>query len=140
MEDLARQALGDEHAHLASNLAAATADCPLVTVVGGQLLAQNAVPPELLERENDFRRVVLDRFHDEMLGQIGEHVDAGLARELLTLVSALGPVSIEADQVIGRIAEDLGLEPHAVRDLIAVLEEAGLFLARGRLRRAIPTF
>lgn len=138
VEDLARQALGDEHAHLASNLAAATADCPLVTVVGGQLLAQKAVPPELLERENDFRRVVLDRFHDEMLGQIGEHVDAGLARELLTLVSALGPVSIEADQVIGRIAEDLGLEPHAVRDLIAVLDEAGLLLARGRLRRVIP--
>lgn len=138
VEDLARQALGDEHAHLASNLAAATGDCPLVTVVGGQLLAQKAIPPELLEREVDFRRVVLDRFRDEMLGKIGEHVDAELARELLVLVSALGPVSVKDDEVIGRIAEELDREPHAVRDLIAMLEEAGLLLARGRLRRVIP--
>lgn len=138
VESLAGQALGERHAHLASGLAAATADCPLVTVVGGQLLAQRAIAPEVLEREADFRQVVLDRFRDEMLGRIGDGIDAGSARALLVLISALGPLSLAEDQLIARIGEELGLDAHAVLGLIAALEQAGLLLARGRLRRIVP--
>ena len=60
--ELGRQALGAEFEHLAEQLAAATWDCPLVTVVGGQLLAQKAIPPDLLERDEEFRDTVLDPF------------------------------------------------------------------------------
>lgn len=72
VRSLAAQALGPDYEHLAEHLAAATADCPLVTVIGGQLLAQRMVPPELLERQADFRETVLDRFRDEMLGRLGD--------------------------------------------------------------------
>ena len=137
VESLAREALGD-HAHLAGHLAAATSDCPLVTVIGGQLLAQRAVPPELLESETDFRRTVLDRFRDEMLGRLGDEVDATAASEALVLVSALGPVMIDNAAIAKRMAEDLGVEPHALRSLLSQLEQAGLLIARGRLRRIVP--
>jgi len=138
VESLARQALGEEHAHLADHLAVATADCPLVTVIGGQLLAQRAVPPELLEREADFRRTVLDRFRDEMLGRLGEEVDPAVAREALVLVSALGPVMIDSVTIIERMAEDLGVEQHTLHTLVSQLEQAGVVVARGRLRRIVP--
>ena len=64
-----------------------------MTVIGGQLLAQQAVAPELLERHAEFRMTVLDRFRDEMLGKLGDEVDAQAARDALVLFSALGPRS-----------------------------------------------
>lgn len=138
VESLAREALGEDHAHLAAHLAAATADCPLVTVIGGQLLAQRAIPPELLESETDFRRTVLDRFRDEMLGRLGDEVNTAVASQALVLVSALGPVMIDNATIAERMAEDLGVEPHALRSLVSQLEQAGLLIARGRLRRIVP--
>jgi hypothetical protein len=135
---LALQALGPEYAHLAEHLAAATADCPLVAVVGGQLLAQRALPPELLETETEFRQTVLDRFRDEMLGRLGDDVDADIARETLVLISALGPVSVRSDMTIDRMAEDLGVQSHALRTLLSQLVEAGVLIERGRLRRIVP--
>jgi hypothetical protein len=138
VDSLAREALREDHAHLADHLAAATSDCPLVTVIGGQLLAQRALPPELLDNETDFRRTVLDRFRDEMLGRLGDEVDAGAASEALVLMSALGPVMVDNPTIAERMAEDLGVEPHALRALLSQLEQAGLLIARGRLRRIVP--
>jgi hypothetical protein len=135
---LAVQALGPAYEHLAEHLAAATADCPLVTVIGGQLLTQQAVAPELLERHDEFRMTVLDRFRDEMLGKLGDEVDAAVAREALVLISALGPLSIENAGAIERIAADLHIEEHELRSLLSQLEQAGVLTARGRLRRIVP--
>ncbi len=135
---LARQALGETQAHLTERLAAATADCPLVTVVGGQLLAQRAIPPELLEGVDDFRYVVLDRFRDEMVGLIGDEVDQELARELLVLLAGLGTLSVENVTALERMAEDLKVEAFELNDCLAKLEHAGLLVARGRLRRIVP--
>ena len=67
--ELGRQALGPEFASLAEQLAAATWDCPLVTVVGGKLLAEKAIEPELLERDEEFRDTVLVRFRDILVGE-----------------------------------------------------------------------
>jgi hypothetical protein len=138
VETLARQALGSELQHLAEGLAAATADCPLVTVVGGQLLASRAVPPDLLERQSDFRQEVLERFREEMLGRLGDDVDRDAARKTLALLAALGPISIENGRLIALIAEEVGQEPDLFLSLLSQLEEAGLLRARGRLRRIVP--
>jgi hypothetical protein len=135
---LAVQALGPEYEHLAEHLAAATADCPLVTVIGGQLLTQQAVAPELLERHAEFRMIVLDRFRDEMLGKLGEEIDAAAAREALVLISALGPLSMENARAIERMSTDLHIEEHELRALLSGLEQAGVLTARGRLRRIVP--
>ncbi|GAB1545423.1 hypothetical protein NUACC21_80990 [Scytonema sp. NUACC21] len=52
---LASQALSDNYPELVDKLATVTKDCPLVTVVGGRLLAEKAILPSLLERDEDFR-------------------------------------------------------------------------------------
>jgi hypothetical protein len=137
-EDLARQALGPQHQEYASALAAATADCPLVTVVGGQLLATRAVPPRLLERQQDFRDEVLTRWEDEVVGCLGSEFDATTVAGALRLVAALAPLSVADQGTVALAAEELGIDPPAVVRLLGELEDAGLVLARGRLRRIVP--
>ncbi len=138
MEDLAREALGDEHAHHATALAAATADCPLVTVVGGQLLARRAIDPRLLEREEEFRDVVLSRWQQELLGELGSGVDRALAAGALRIVAALAPLSVVDEPTLSKVADELGCDVPSLRSVLGELEAAGLLIARGRLRRIVP--
>ena len=137
-EDLAVEALGSELSALAPKLAASTADCPLVTVIGGQLLSAEAIDPALLERNQEFRQTVLDRFQDEMLGRLGPTVDAQSARAALALFAALGPISMESEPLLTAMAGELGLELHELRALIDALLQAGLIVAIGRFRRIVP--
>ena len=94
--ELGRQVLGAEFASLAEQLAAATWDCPLVTVVGGQLLAKKAISPKLLERDEEFRHTVLTRFRDVLVGDVGDRIDPKLCRSLLDLIAAVQPIRLAA--------------------------------------------
>lgn len=137
-QSLAREALGAEHATHAYSLAEATADCPLVTVVGGQLLAKRALSPELLERQDDFRAVVLDRWRDEMLGRVSDRVDTRIAALVLRQLAALAPLSIEDDSTLRAMALEAQQSVPELRTVLGELEAAGVLLARGRLRRITP--
>ena len=64
---LARQTLDPGYEQYIEHIARVTADCPLVTVVAGKLLNERQVPPTLLERDQEFRHTVLDRFRDIIL-------------------------------------------------------------------------
>lgn len=142
---LAEQALGPGHAHLADQLAAATRDCPLVTVVGGRLLAQKALNPALLERDEEFRFAVLNRFRDEMLGRIGQE-NSPLYRALLELISATAPFYSDdkeyLDLAAAYLKENLDVSketpPERLVNAIGELEKVGLLLRRGRSLRIAP--
>lgn len=135
--ELARQALGSEQ-QWAEELAAATADCPLVTVVGGQLLADRRIDPGLLERIDEFREEVLSRWEDELLGEVSDQHDPALVREVLKLLAAAAPVNVEHEELLGVMAGWLEISVPTLRDVISALQAAGLVIARGRLRRIVP--
>lgn len=136
--ELARQALGTEFRDLGDRLAAATWDCPLVTVVGGQLLAKKAIAPDLLERDEDFRETILTRFRDILVGQVGDRIDAMLCRPLLDLVAAIQPIRLDNEQTIQVEAEFLNIDRPKLLHSLGVLEEAGVLLRRGNAVRIIP--
>ena len=136
--ELARQALGTEFRHLAEQLAAATWDCPLVTVVGGQLLAKKAITPDLLERDEEFRETVLTRFRDILVGQVGDRIDATLCRSLLDLIAAVQPIRLDNEQTIQVEAEFLGIDRPKLLHSLGALEEAGVLLRRGNAVRIVP--
>jgi hypothetical protein len=71
VRDLALEVLGADHAQHAVALAAVSADTPLVTVVGGRLIARGEIPPALLANEDDFRHQVFDRFFAEYEKECG---------------------------------------------------------------------
>ena len=137
--ELGRQALGAEFASLAEQLAAATWDCPLVTVVGGQLLAKKAIPPKLLERDEDFRDTVLSRFQQDVLvGQIGNRIDQVLCKSLLDLIAAVQPIRLDNENALDLEAKFLGIDHPSLLLSLGALEEAGVLLRRGHTLRIAP--
>ena len=136
--ELGRQTLGAEFEPLAEQLAEATWDCPLVTVVGGQLLAQKAIPPDLLERDEEFRDTVLTRFRDVLLGEVGDRVDPKLCTYLLNLISAIQPIRLDNDKALDFEADFLGIDRPRLLLSLGVLEEAGVLLRRGNTLRMVP--
>jgi hypothetical protein len=135
---LSAQVLGVGRDNLVDLLTQATRDCPLVTVVGGRLLATRSVHPELLERNADFRQEVLNRFRDESLGRVSELVPPVLARQLLELIAALSPVPVDAGPLHDGIAAYLTADPVEVTRALGELERVGLLLRRVHSFRVVP--
>lgn len=135
---LAREALGEQMSDAADRLAEVTGDSPLLTVIGGQLLARDDVDPRLLERVQDFRRAALDRFSEVLIGDLGPEFDAGQVKGLLALISAIAPVRVTSTQVLAAMAKFMNLRPSAIASLISQLQAAGVLLRRGRLVRITP--
>lgn len=138
VKKLAGQALGDDHADLAERLARATKDCPLVTVVGGRLLAERAIQPAELENDDEFRAVVLDRFRDILLGDLGDDIDATFCRSLLPLIAAIAPFRPDDGRFLSTMAEHLGTDQPRLVSTLGALEEAGVLMRRGHALRLVP--
>jgi hypothetical protein len=133
---LATDVLGPECAHYAERLVKVSDGCPLVTVVGGRLVRDGFVIPELFTTEEEFRRAVLDRFADELTKALPG--DNGSWRQLLALVAALGPIRPGELQFRQRAGDLLKSEPLEFVQRVATLEEHGLLLRRGGLARITP--
>ena len=136
--ELGREALGSEFAGLAERLAAATWDCPLVTVVGGQLLAEKAISPDLLERDEEFQHTVLARFRDILVGEVGDRIDATLCRNLLELIAAVQPIRLDNEQTLECEAAFLDISRPKLIGSLDALAEAGVLLRRGNTLRIAP--
>jgi len=136
VREIAFEVLGPAHARYAHALAAVSADTPLVTVVGGRLIARGEISPALLANEEDFRHQVFDRFSAEY----EQLLPPGAVdwRKLLNLVATLGPVSPSAAPFVDPAAEILRIRPDEVRSAIDLLERNGLLLRGGRLMRIVP--
>ena len=142
VRELARAALGPawrERNDIVDRLTRVTRDCPLATVIGGRLLAEKAIPPELLAQDHTFRHAVFDRFQDELLGHIGPEYSADLARRVLHVLAAVNPISDGYNQTAWRrVAEYVGADPVEVVRLAGELERIGLLARRGGQLRLIP--
>jgi hypothetical protein len=135
---LAAHVLGPAREELVERLTRATRDCPLVTVVGGRLLAMRAVHPELLERDGDFRQEVLNRFRDESLGRVSDLVPPDLGRRLLELIAAVAPVPTDAGPFHDRMAAFLNVKPVEITRTLGEFERVGLLVRRGNSLRVAP--
>ena len=135
---LGREALGPGLTELAERLAAVTRDCPLVTVVGGQLLAKKAIAPDLLERDEEFRHTVLARFRDIIVGEVGDRIETTLCRDLLELIAAVQPIRLDNEQTLECEAEFLGIDRPKLIGSLDALAEAGVLLRRGNTLRIVP--
>lgn len=138
VKELASQALGQEYARYASQLAAITKDSPLITVVAGRLLAERKIDPLLLERDEEFRDAVLTRFQDELVGKISDEINPEHCKSLLRLISALAPFNIENTWIKKTSAELIDIEEFQLIEYIGILEEKGILIRRGSSLRITP--
>ena len=139
VEHLAGLVIGQANPIRTQRLARVSRDSPLVTVIGGHLLAERALPPELLEQDPEFRSEVFSRFYMERVGAIDPLVaDQGTCRALLELIAALAPVSTGDDAYLTAASTFLDIRSH---DLIAAqtaLELAGVLARVGDAVRITP--
>ena len=63
--ELAKEVLGPNHEGQAEKLAEVSKDTPLITVVGGKLIARGEITPDLLVNHEDFRAEVFNKFLEE---------------------------------------------------------------------------
>lgn len=135
---LAAQALGDSNSRHIPTLAAATRDSPLITVIGGRLLAEQAIDVRLLERHDEFRHTVLSRFQDILIGQVADLIEPALCRSLLRLVAAVSPFRLNNDALLQAAATHLNASPMRFTEALGILEEGGVLLRRGYTLRITP--
>jgi hypothetical protein len=139
---LARLALGQQWANYADELASATRDSPLLTVLGGQLLQSEQVSPSALTQNKIFRQEILSRFRDIIFGTVIENLDGKftpqLCANLLPYIAALGPFNTEYEPMVNTVARLLGTDAVKLRQLIGALIESGALVRGQRLVRIVP--
>lgn len=119
-------------------MAAIAYDSPLVIVVGGQLLADRAIPLNLLECNEDFRRKVLNRFQDILVGQISEQINPEICKKILELIAAVSPIQLANEQFQQAVTEFIGIDKATLIRSLGTLEQAGVLLRRGNNLRITP--
>jgi hypothetical protein len=134
---LARNVLGADQEDLVDQLAAITRDSPLVTLIGGRLLAERQISPQLLERDDEFRYAVLSRFEDILVGSVHQQIHQGFCRALLKLIAILSPLRYE-NSLIEAVATFLGTDQPTLINALGVLEQAGVLVRRGYSLRIAP--
>jgi hypothetical protein len=138
MKALAGQAVGLNYTHFADQLAAIAHDSPLVAVVGGRLLAEQSISPSLLERNSDFRRLVLSRFEDVLIGKVSQLISPELCRKVLKLIAAAAPIQLLDKRFQAAAIEVLNIDEIALQESIGTLEKAGVLVRRGNHLRITP--
>jgi len=138
MEKLAGEILGDNNRRLIEPLVGVSKDSPLVLVIGGKLVAEGSVAPAMLERHDEFQRVVLDRYQDVLTGQVSDRIGQDLCRDLLSLISAVSPIRPQNESFQKAASGFLNIEPTKLIDTISILESSGILLRRGYTLRITP--
>ncbi|MFH2068274.1 MAG: DUF4062 domain-containing protein [Candidatus Omnitrophota bacterium] len=139
VKKLSEQVLGPKFRQFAESLFVSTKDCPLATVVGGQLISKKLIDPKILERQSEFQEIVFNRFQEVLLGDdISKKIKPELCRSILSLLSALSPIPVNDQRFQKQAATFLNVQPFELMDTIGLLENNGILLRRGYKLRIIP--
>ncbi|HEX3535010.1 MAG TPA: hypothetical protein VHT23_12415 [Gemmatimonadaceae bacterium] len=138
VETLAREVLGQDFQSFAPSLAAASADCPLITIVGGRLLREKRLLPTLLADDTQFRETVLARFFDEIVEDAMPGSDEARLRRLLEVIAALAPVRISTERFAAAAASLAGMDHEIAASWCERLEKQGILASRLDGLRIVP--
>jgi hypothetical protein len=134
--ELAKEVLGPKHDSQAERLAEVSKDTPLITVVGGKLIARGEITPDLLLNHEDFRSEVFNKFLEERTGELPS---SGLPNSvLLSLIAALQSVDPDRDDFVAKAAVFLSLRPDQIHDGLDFLEGREVLVRVGSKLRIVP--
>lgn len=134
--DLAEEMLGPGFATLALQLAQVSQDTPLVTVVGGRLIAKGEILPDLLGNHEAFQHAVFDKFASECAGQLP--AGGKSKEEVLHLLAAVQPVDERTAAFDAAAPAFLGLRSDQIRRNVLALEETGIVIRTRGAVRIVP--
>jgi hypothetical protein len=123
---------------LTRQLAAISADCPLIAVVATELLRTRALSGSAFQNDRTLRAEVLRRFTEVRSGH-GSPIDVAERRNVLASIAAYQPVRLndrDFERAIGSLTEVTSWDRINIR--ITELEDAGIILRRGDALRVVP--
>ncbi|MBN0047987.1 XRE family transcriptional regulator [Streptomyces actuosus] len=133
---LAAEALGSDMGNLATRLARAVGDCPLLLVVGAVQIRDGRLSTRLLETDEQIRREVADSFlHTATAGRVG---DSSFLRGVLRAVSLLQPFRENVPSFQTALAALADQPFYELAPHLKALEDAGVLLRRGTSLRIVP--
>jgi hypothetical protein len=135
---LLRGELGPDFDHYAEDVVRTTRGSALIALVAAHLLRTRQLNPGVLAQDQEVRRIVLASFEAEAYGRLGEDVNPELARRVLELFSAIGPVDIETPALLERVAAFVRSDPPEVIRVIGYFEDAGVLRSQRRGMRISP--
>lgn len=135
---LVNEVLGkDFGAGVTRRLAHISVDCPLIAVVGAELIKRGSLDPHRVEKDDNIRAEILRAFQDALvtapLGGDPEH-----RRKILNTVSILQPVHIKDEEFQKALSKLTGFGFDEILPHINSLEDAGVLLRRGQSLRIVP--
>jgi hypothetical protein len=133
---LAREVLGELADPYAERLATVSADSPFITVVGGRLIAQGKITPELLNNDKEFQRRVFDTLATQYEGDLpsGRYKK----REFMEFIAALQPVKEADEAFIEKTATFMSLRSSEVRRGFGSLDVNGVLARKRKGSSVIP--
>ena len=134
--EIAKEMLGSEYERLAERLAEVSRDTPLITVVGGKLIARGQIIPDLLANDREFRQIVFSKFGEECAGQLPSGGRSKI--ELLEVIAAVQPVDDHGDDFVTRASVFLSLRPDQIRRGLTALEQTEVLIRGGDKLRIVP--
>jgi hypothetical protein len=127
---IAESILGQNHKHLALQLAEVSKDCTLITMVGAKLIADGRTDIQLLNQHEAFRREVFDKFSDEQTGHVAALISPERTQRMLATIAATSPLDMSQGAMIDSISSFLGISVAQFRTAISKLEEAEIIVRR----------
>jgi hypothetical protein len=134
---LVQAIIGDGNEKLVALLTHRASDAPVVAVVAARLLRAKEIDIARLSSDDEIRRVIFDRFTDETLGRVTSN-EPRLVRQLLELIAALAPVSVDDPTIRSLLASFLKIETDELVTLVDEVTQAGVLRHRGSRVRITP--
>lgn len=133
---LAEEILGPDPVVDPERLARVSADSPFITVVGGRLVAQGRITPELLNNDKEFQRRVFDTLASQYDGLLpsGNYSKS----QFMQFISALQPVKESDNSFIEKAGAFLGLKNSEVRRGFTSLDVNGVLKRASKGSSVIP--
>ncbi len=130
-------ALSPQFSHLRDYLRTASRDCPLIAVIGAELINSGTLVEADLRDAEDVRRRVFESLLDDAR-DVRTDFGASATDDFLRLLALLGPVKLDT-AFYQKAALFLGLTaPDRVSRLRDALDDAGLLLTTGAGTRVTP--
>jgi transcriptional regulator with XRE-family HTH domain len=137
-EALAREALGPAgNPDVASRLAAAMPDCPLLIAVGAVLVSRGKLNPAVLEADDLIRAEIMSAFREAVTPAPADGASE-TRHEVLKAVSILQPVRLDEETFRTALTRLTGRGYDQLMPYLRQMEEAGVLARRGDSIRVVP--
>jgi transcriptional regulator with XRE-family HTH domain len=126
---------------IASYIAKSTIDCPLVTVIGAQILAKENIDFEFefIKENREFHNQLFSKFEKVIIGKIGQkNGDEKLIEKLFKVLSLIQPFEYNDSSIPTMLSEIERISPDETKRLISILLQSGILFKRVKKCRLSP--